>query len=333
MFSLYRKMNAVLVLITLFSKTIIVWGDTPLTRSGADLRAIPGENAAVNSLSNAGWGQGIRPSVHTSAGAALGTHPAQRIGTPFGQGTPSEFGQEARTGSGPGARTGLGLSSLRGVGLGAHPDASIGGGSARGNPVPGTLIDAGISKDSRVRMISRDGKNAEVNIGGTGVLSLGKGTGAGVVGGMNLGASHAAVLPAISGTRVNIGLGGAFQKTNKNRKRPATGGAGPLSKAPHMVGCPTKGYNNPPGLYKENCVCNFAGACDFQNVPLIPKQPAPYDTKNLPGFAPTGIDKFALDGPRVGTVCEKGTVATLFDCNAHISLYAATVIHGSFVKG
>ncbi len=46
------------------------------------------------------------------------------------------------------------------------------------------------------------------------------------------------------------------------------------------------------------------------------------------------MNRFAYGTPaRLGTVCEGGTVATLYDCNARTSLYAATVLDGANMGG
>ena len=78
-------------------------------------------------------------------------------------------------------------------------------------------------------------------------------------------------------------------------------------------------------------MCNFAGACDpATNAPW----PTIADLTNLVGFAPQGMSTFAQGTPAsLGTVCEGGVVAALYDCNARSSLYAATVLDArSFSK-
>ena len=76
------------------------------------------------------------------------------------------------------------------------------------------------------------------------------------------------------------------------------------------------------------CECMFAGGCDAKGN-IDPKKI--YDV-NLDGFAPQGINQFAYEkggSENLGWVCEGGTVAILYDCNARIPLYAATVIEGN----
>jgi hypothetical protein len=81
-------------------------------------------------------------------------------------------------------------------------------------------------------------------------------------------------------------------------------------------------------------VCNFAGACDpATNAHTAAAQ---RDLRNLliGGIAPQGMNTFAYGTPAsLGTVCEGGVVAALYDCNARSSLYAATVLDArSFSK-
>ena len=46
------------------------------------------------------------------------------------------------------------------------------------------------------------------------------------------------------------------------------------------------------------------------------------------------MNRFAYGTPaRLGTVCEGGAVATLYDCKARSSLYAATVLDGANMGG
>jgi hypothetical protein len=72
-------------------------------------------------------------------------------------------------------------------------------------------------------------------------------------------------------------------------------------------------------------VCNFAGACD--PATNAPTTAAKLDLTNLVGIAPQGMNTFAYGTPAsLGTVCEEGVVAALYDCNARSSLYAATVL-------
>ena len=78
-------------------------------------------------------------------------------------------------------------------------------------------------------------------------------------------------------------------------------------------------------------MCNFAGACDPLTNAHTPAATA--DLTNLVGIAPQNIDALAYGTKNVGTVCEDGVVATLYDCNARTSLYAATVIGSATGSG
>ncbi|XP_028414851.1 uncharacterized protein LOC114537934 [Dendronephthya gigantea] len=93
--------------------------------------------------------------------------------------------------------------------------------------------------------------------------------------------------------------------------------------------CPTDGFRSPVW----QCACNFAGGCDLRTNVVLPHARA--DPQSLNGIAPKGLDCLAL-GPAtsVGTICEGGTVAVLYDCNARSALYAASMINGAnFKKG
>ena len=84
--------------------------------------------------------------------------------------------------------------------------------------------------------------------------------------------------------------------------------------------CKTRGF--------AGCECAFVGGCN-SNGQLHTKT---ISNSKLDGFAPKNIEQFAYaKGGRanLGWVCEHGTVAILYDCNARIPLYAATVIEGN----
>ena len=74
----------------------------------------------------------------------------------------------------------------------------------------------------------------------------------------------------------------------------------------------------------RGCECNFLGACDVRKTPV-----SGLDYK-LTGYAPKGIEQFQYsttqNPPNLAYLCEGGYISILFDCNAKIALYAATVI-------
>ena len=88
--------------------------------------------------------------------------------------------------------------------------------------------------------------------------------------------------------------------------------------------CVTKGF--------VGCECMFVGGCDPTGQPLADSAKNP----RVDCFAPNGIDQFAyqkvIGKTNLGWVCEGGLVAILYDCNARIPLYAATVIEGNQAK-
>jgi hypothetical protein len=92
--------------------------------------------------------------------------------------------------------------------------------------------------------------------------------------------------------------------------------------------CPTSGFHP---LGQASCVCNFAGACTPGTTTHTTT--ASNDPTNLAGIAPRGLDMLAYGTQNLGTVCEGGVVAALYDCNARTSLYAATVIDGPNANG
>lgn len=74
----------------------------------------------------------------------------------------------------------------------------------------------------------------------------------------------------------------------------------------------------------RGCECNFLGACDSRNMPVSGLD------DELTGYAPNGIEQFQYsttkNPPNLASLCEGGFISILFDCNAKIALYAATVI-------
>ena len=81
-------------------------------------------------------------------------------------------------------------------------------------------------------------------------------------------------------------------------------------------------------------MCNFASACDISTG--VPTSAAASSPRTLNGFAPQNVEAFAYDkggATSVSTICEKGTVAVLYDCNGRAPLYAATVLDGAKAGG
>ena len=77
----------------------------------------------------------------------------------------------------------------------------------------------------------------------------------------------------------------------------------------------------------KGCECNILGACNVDGNVNQDNNPT------LDGYAPAGIEQFAYIKPggvipNLAYLCEGGTVAILYDCNARIPLYAATVMTG-----
>ena len=86
--------------------------------------------------------------------------------------------------------------------------------------------------------------------------------------------------------------------------------------------------------FMKGSECNILGACDYLDSPIDG-----LDYK-LTGYAPIGIEQFsyAKSSPNLAYLCERGAVTILYDCNAKIPLYAATLVnedqlHGDYVRG
>ena len=82
----------------------------------------------------------------------------------------------------------------------------------------------------------------------------------------------------------------------------------------------------------KGCECNIMGACTTAGTPK------PGLNDELTGYSPNNIDQFRyvknarnLAG-NLAYLCEDNTVAILYDCNARIPLYAATVMTGNQLK-
>mgnify|MGYP002804030896 CR=1 FL=1 len=88
--------------------------------------------------------------------------------------------------------------------------------------------------------------------------------------------------------------------------------------------CRTSGFTG--------CECLFVGGCNWGGNPLFDSAKNP----NFDGFAPTEIEQFAYEitpgVKNLGRVCEGETVAILYDCDARIPLYSATMIEGNQAK-
>ena len=85
--------------------------------------------------------------------------------------------------------------------------------------------------------------------------------------------------------------------------------------------CKTSGFTG--------CECMFVGGCNWGGKPNVDSTKNPH----LDGFAPANIEQFAYEKSsgvkNLGWICEGGTVAILYDCDARIPLYSATVIEGN----
>ena len=124
-------------------------------------------------------------------------------------------------------------------------------------------------------------------------------------------------------------------RRNKLRKNATARAVPATTPAPHTTTgtppgasastCPTDGFSSPA----SSCICNFAGACDLSTD--TPVSAAASSPRALDGFAPQNMEAFAYKkagATSVGTICEKNTVAVLYDCNGRVPLYAATVLEG-----
>lgn len=84
--------------------------------------------------------------------------------------------------------------------------------------------------------------------------------------------------------------------------------------------------------FTGGCECNIMGGCNAHGVPQ------PGLNAQMNGYAPSGIEQFGYASPlnknnrALVHLCEGGTMAILYDCNAKIPLYAATVMTGSQIQ-
>ena len=72
----------------------------------------------------------------------------------------------------------------------------------------------------------------------------------------------------------------------------------------------------------SGCECNILGACDIQGNPVSGLD------KNFTGYAPIGIQQFQGGPENLAYLCEEQTTTIMYDCNARIPLYSATMITG-----
>ena len=72
----------------------------------------------------------------------------------------------------------------------------------------------------------------------------------------------------------------------------------------------------------SGCECNILGACDFEGNPV-----SGLDNK-LTGYAPMGIQQFQNGKNNLAYLCERQTTTIMYDCDARIPLYSATMMTG-----
>ena len=79
----------------------------------------------------------------------------------------------------------------------------------------------------------------------------------------------------------------------------------------------------------KGCECNILGACDDLDRPI-----KGLDYK-FTGYAPIGFEQFsyAKSSVNLAYLCEGGAVTILYDCNAKIPLYAATLVNEDQLRG
>ena len=76
----------------------------------------------------------------------------------------------------------------------------------------------------------------------------------------------------------------------------------------------------------RGCECSIMGAC------LRSGRPKPGLDNRLTGLSPTGLDQFRYRNsvnPNLAYICERDTVAIVYDCNARVPLYAAYMMTGA----
>ena len=80
----------------------------------------------------------------------------------------------------------------------------------------------------------------------------------------------------------------------------------------------------------RGCECNILGACNLHKMPVSGLN------DKLTGYAPNGMEQFQYSTPEnpsnLAYLCEGGSISILYDCNAKVALYAATVITGDELK-
>ena len=76
----------------------------------------------------------------------------------------------------------------------------------------------------------------------------------------------------------------------------------------------------------KGCECNILGACDIKGNKV-------YDLDNkFTGYAPKGIQQFQYGRENLAYLCETQTTTIMYDCNARIPLYSATMMTGDQLK-
>ena len=314
-----------------------------------------------------GLGAGMSGGVSKSAGfrevvglAAVGTR-GQGVGLRVGK----SGGVSKSTGSiGGGMGNVTGLAASKPIGQGAS--GLLGGGTGRGGTrsrhanhgwVPDGVLNPSIHGTQRAVSNGRLGTNSggvgqregdrgglPTSYGGVGrgAGKISQGIGDGVGGGLAskstrscgglskngsaVGTSGDVLENTHGGSFLGVVGGAGLLRAAKPPKRKASSSSAPPAKRPR-VSYLSSGFSG--------CTCNFAGACD-EKTNTQPTLDAKKVLRTMKGFAPSKVESVALKGPTtgsVGEICESNTVAILYDFDAHVPLYSATVMKGRNVKG
>ena len=344
-------------LITFVATTNIVWSAISRPRASAGDGVRPDATVGVGHSAGGGVRLGTKGSVGQGPDATVGVGPGTTVG--LGQGTGGGASSGATVGVGQGARGGTSSGTTVGLGQGTGGGTSsgttvglgqgTGGGASSDTTVgPGQGTGGGTSSGTTVGLGQGTGGGA--NLGAT--VGLGQGTGGGASSGTTVGVGQGTGDGASSGTTVGLGQGtGGGATLSKGGsgvvdaslgEDSSTGLATNFSSGADAVlktlttrankkfkpsQCKSTGFAYPQAKHPDWCVCNFAGACDNKNNALSK------DLITLKGFAPQGVDAFKYDIHNPVTICEGSTVGILYDCDARIPLYAATVIYGTYAGG
>ena len=285
-----------------------------------------------------GLGAGMSGGVSKSAGfrevvglAAAGTR-GQGVGLRVGKsGGVSE--STGSIGGGIGNVAGLAASKPIGQGAGGLLGGGAGRGGTRSRHANHGWVPDGVLNPSIQGMVGR----------GAGKISQGIGDGVGG-GPSGLASKTTHSCGGLSKNGSGVGPSGdVFENTHGGSFLGVIGGAGLLraAKSPKRKAFPTSAppAKRPRVSYLSSgfsgCTCNFAGACDMRTN-TQPTLDAKKDLRTMKGFAPSNVTCVALKGPtngNVGEICESGTVAILYDFDAHVPLYSATVMKGSYAGG